>query len=355
LESLAPEPGDGVVSWLPLSHDMGLVGMLLTGLAAGADGWTGGTPVVLLEPATFLRSPATWASALSHHRGSFTAAPDFGYRLASRRPPSGDVDLSHLRCAIVGGEMVRATTLDDFTARFEAGGLGRLALCPAYGMAEVGLAVSITAPREVWRDRIVSLSALSRGQVQRPRDDDDELRLVACGRPLPGYDVVCPEPEDGVGSIGVSGPSVGTDPLTSAPLAGEDGVYHPGDVGFADDGWLFVCGREDDTIVASGCNIYAPAIEAAVSRLDGIREGRVAVVGLPTGEWAVVAEPSHVVPCGSPRAAEIARSVRRAAVHSGATKPDRVVLVPRGQLPLTASGKTQRKLVRRKLVDGGLD
>ena len=192
LQTLQPHPGDALVSWLPLSHDMGLIGMLFTALAAGAPRWTGDAHIVLLDPTTFLRSPGTWIEALSHYRGSFTAAPDFGYRLAVRRQPACDVDLSRLRCAIVGGEMVRATTLEQYTAAFASHGLRRQAPCPAYGMAEVGLAVSINPPEQDWRDRTVSVSALASGRVSTPGRRGDELRIVAWAA-LPGYEVACPD------------------------------------------------------------------------------------------------------------------------------------------------------------------
>lgn len=354
LETLGPRPGDCLVSWLPLSHDMGLVGMLLTGMAAASTGRMH-APIVLLEPETFLRSPNIWVEALSRFGGSFTAAPDFGYRLATRRRPAGDLDLSPLRCAIVGGEVVRGATLEAFVETFADAGLRSEAVCPAYGMAEVGLAVSITSPEEVWRDRRVSAAAVAGGLVRTPRDEADEVRLVASGRTLPGYEVSCPDAARGVGSIAIRGPSIGADPFTGHPLADADGFYRPGDVGFVDEGWVYVCGREDDTIVANGCNIYGPAVEAAVGGVDGVRPGRVTAVGLPTGEWAVVAEPSGDQPLEKAQFEALARAIRHAAVQVGAAKPDRVVILRRGQLPLTASGKIQRTLVRSKLVDGELD
>ena len=130
----------------------------------------------------------------------------------------------------------------------------------------------------------------------------------------------------------MSGPSLGSDALTGVPL-GDEGVYHPGDLGFVDDGHLYVCGRADDIIVTNGCNVYAPAIEAVIGDVDGIRRGRVTAVGLPTGDWAVVAEPSGPLTRNQRQADALVRSIRHAAVQVAASKPDQVVLVGRGRLP----------------------
>jgi acyl-CoA synthetase (AMP-forming)/AMP-acid ligase II len=354
LAVLQPQPGDAVVSWLPLAHDMGLVGMLLAGLVGGGSRWAGRGDIVLLDPTTFLRNPASWLEALDHWAGSFTAAPDFAFRLAARRPPATELDLSHLRCAIVGGEVVRAETLQTFVSALRQHGLRERALCPAYGMAEACLAVTMTSPEQDWRTRSVSMAALADGQVSEPRRDDDALVLVSSGQPLPSYEVTCPSPDSGTGTIAVRGPSIGIDGATGQGFADAAGWYAPGDTGFVDGGWLYVCGRSDDYIVAHGRNVYAPAVEAAISGVGGVRPGRVTAVDLHTGEWAVVVEPAgHEVP-GTTQAETLSRSIRRAAVGVSSAKPDVVVIVAPGGLPLTSSGKLQRNLVRTRLVSGEL-
>lgn len=353
LDRVRPQEREAVVSWLPLAHDMGLVGMLLAGIAAGAPAWSTEADIVLLDPATFLRRPASWLEAIDRWRGSFTAGPDFGFRMATQRPPAGAVDLSHLRCVIVGGEIVREATLAGFCEAYQPSGFDPTALCPSYGLAEVGLAAAITPPDEPWRARSLSASALADDQVRAPADGDTAMALVASGRALAGYDVRCDAESAGIGPIVVDGPSVGVDAATGASLAGERG-YDTGDVGFVDDGWLYVCGRVDDYIVTRGRNVYAPVVEAAIGELDGVRPGRVTVVGLPDGSWAAVAEPAGAEVPGPQAAESLRRRIRQAAVRATASKPDRVVVVAPGSLPLTSSGKLRRSQVRSRLVNGDL-
>jgi fatty-acyl-CoA synthase len=354
LDAVRPRPGDAVVSWLPLAHDMGLVGMLLTGLAGGGPDWAGGGEIVLLDPTTFLRDPSRWLAAISRWRGTFTAAPDFGYRLALRRRPVGEVDLSCLRCVIVGGEIVRADTLRSFAAAYSDDGMSDRALCPAYGMAEVGLAVTMTRPDQKWRTQVVSRSALADGDVQAAHREDDATTLVSSGQPLLGHHVDVRPAGAGVGTIHVQAPSLGAAGASGQSLADQSGWYRTGDMGFSDDEWLYVCGRTDDYIVAHGRNIYAPAIEAVVGDVHGVRLGRVVTVCLPTGEWTIVAEPEANEPLAAGGSLALEREVRRAAVSVGSAKPDAVVFVKRGSLPLTSSGKLQRSQIRIALSQGSL-
>lgn len=346
LRVVQPEPRDAVVSWLPLAHDMGLVGMLLTGISAGGQGWASGGDIVLLDPLTFLRRPALWLEALDHWQGSFTAAPDFGYRLAVQRGRPDGLDLSRVRCAIVGGEIIRAETLTAFTSAYGPQGLEPKALCPAYGLAELGLAATMTPVEENWCSRELSVARLADGEVCDPRRGEAATRLVASGQPLAGYDIASGSLSAGTRPIAVRGPSIGIDGLTGESFANPGGWHTTGDIGFVDDGWLYVCGRSDDYIVARGRNIHAPTLEAAVGESDGIRAGRVTATGLPDGQWVIIAEPTENAPLGPVRADVLHRAIRRVAVEVTATKPDTVVLVAPGTLPFTSSGKQQRSNVR---------
>lgn len=355
LELLQPRAGDAVVSWLPLAHDMGLIGMLLTGLAAGGPEWAGGGDIVLLEPTAFLRNPAGWLEAIDRWRGSFTAAPDFGYRLTLRRAGSREVDLSCLRCAIVGGEIVRADTLDTFASVMADRGLSARALSPAYGMAEAGLAVTMTPPDDDWRTMMVSTVPLAEGIIERATAREDSTTLVASGRPLSGYRVHTGLAAEGqVAPISIQGPSLGIDGDTGNDLADASGWYHTGDVGFTLDDWLYVCGRSDDYLVANGRTVYAPALEAAVDRVEGVRKGRVAAVSLPSGEWTIVAELDSRGALTSEAERRLRRDVMSSVVDACAAKPDSVVLVRPGGLPLTSSGKLQRHRIRASLAKGEL-
>lgn len=364
LTAVRPRPHDISVSWLPLSHDMGLVGMLLSSIAAGSRRWAEDGDIVLLEPAQFLRRPSMWLEAVDHWGGTFSAAPDFGYRMAAARPPSGAIDLSSWRCAIVGGEIVRADTLEAFAATYRTQGFDPVALCPAYGMAEIGLAATMTPVREPWRALAVSTAELMDGVVVAAPEGAPSTTVVASGRPLDGYDVRFDAAADvdgdavrvgGMPQIAVRGPSLGADAVTGEPLGDADGWYPTGDAGFSDGGWVHVCGRIDDHIVAHGRKVHAPAIEAVVGEIDGVRGGRVVAVGLPDGDWVVVAEPSAAATVPRRQADELRQAVRRGVVRVASAQPDAIVLVRRGTLPLTSSGKLQRHEVRRRLVAGCLE
>lgn len=333
LNRVAPRSGDVTVSWLPLSHDMGLVGMLLASMAASGSDWTSGGDVVLLPPEQFLRDPSLWVRALAEWKATFTAAPDFGYRLATRSPPPA-VDLSAVRNAIVGGEIVRPSTLVRVEECLAPIGLSPTALAPAYGLAEVGLAVAITGPTERWR----------------PVTAEPGFPVAASGRPLDGYGVeVAPE----TGALTIRVPAAGRDGISGRPLAASDGRLSTGDVGFlTNDGWLCVTGRADDTIVANGRNLYAPALEEALSRIPGVREGRATAVGIESGGWIVAVElDRHGAEDGS---GPVARAVRVCCSRTVGVGPDEVVLLEPGALPMTSSGKLRRNEVRRRWEDDTL-
>lgn len=354
LDVLDPRPGDCAVSWLPLSHDMGLIGMLLTSISAASPARVGQGTIVLLEPTEFLRRPAQWLEALDRWGGTFTAAPDFGLRMAAQHPPSSLLDLSRLRVAIVGGEIVRADTLVTFTETYRAMGLASRALCPAYGLAEATLAVTLTGPEEMWRRRTVDAEALVCERVAAATPGGATAILVASGPPLPHHDVDCGPDPDIVGPVSVRGPSIGIDGTTGQSFADLHSWYQTGDVGFLDDGWLYVCGRADDYLVTHGRQVYAPAVEAAVGGVDGVRSGRVTAVALPTGHWSLVAEEASSYPLTSREQTNLRRAIRLAVTSVATAQPDNVVLVRRGTLPLTASGKLRRNEVRSRLVRGDL-
>lgn len=349
LACVRPRPGDATVSWLPLSHDLGLVAMLLTSIAAGAPEHVGPGDIVILTPESFLASPAVWLEALHAWRGTFTAAPDFAFRLASRRRVRDGLDLRHVRCAVVGGEIVRATSLDAFLATTAAAGFPSGALCPAYGMAELGVAVTVTPPEDPWRTRDVSTTALSEGLVAPAGPDEPSTRLVASGPPLDRYGVAVDAEPGALGTISVTAPAAGTDVATGTPFTDGEGRFVTADSGFVEDGWLYCCGRLDDHIVAGGRNLYAPAVEDAVGGLDDVRPGRVTAFSVPTGEWIVAVEASAAVAADPGR---LEQGIRRASVGAASASPDHVVVLPPGQLPMTSSGKVQRHELRRRWLTG---
>lgn len=345
LARIRPRPGDNIVSWLPLSHDMGLVGMLLSAVAGLSPSYAAGGTVSILPTETFVRRPSSWLQLITDHRGTITAGPDVGYRLATLRAPSY-TDLSSLRCAIAGGEIVRPSTLSAFTEAFAPMGLARNALCPAYGMAEIGLAATISDPEEPWGKVSVSSAQLAEGRLETDtREDGALVDLATCGRPLDGYEIK-PSPGSGgaVGALSIRGPSIGTR-LDRTDLADGAGWFATSDLGALVDGQVIVVGRRDDQLVVNGRNVAATAIEEVVARIDGVRSGRVVAVGLPDGGWILAVEPS------SRSHRPDVRRLAAASTRTAGAQPDDIVVLERGQLPFTTSGKVRRaELVRRYLT-----
>ncbi|MGH9013054.1 MAG: AMP-binding protein [Acidimicrobiia bacterium] len=359
ISAVQPEPGDKPVSWLPLSHDMGLIGMLLTSLASTRPSLARQGDIILLDPVDFLRNPSAWVSAISDCAATITAAPDFGYRLCAERDQRGALDLSRLRCAIVGGEMIRRSTLTGFSDRFGTAGFRPTAFCPAYGMAELGLAATMTPMGSQWREMTVATLPLAEQRLMPQGMDPAESRevtgLVSSGPAISGYEVRCDAESGAVGPVSVRGASIGVDGASGASFADPDGWLMTGDLGAIADGWLYVCGRGDDYVVARGRNIYAPAVEEAMGGIGAVRAGRTGVFGLPSGDWVVAAEPESSGRLAQSEVSALIREIRKAALSVAACSPSQVVLVARGHLPFTPSGKLQRRELTRRYLKGELE
>jgi acyl-CoA synthetase (AMP-forming)/AMP-acid ligase II len=323
-------PDDVFVSWLPMSHDMGLILMTLTPLLLGAR-------LVLLP--TSVASIRRWMAVIAEERGSFTAAPDFAYRIALRTAGSSPgLDLGCLRVALNAAEPVRAKTIADFESHF---GLGPT-LVPAYGLAEATVGVAGRRPGA-------------------PVKTDDR-GLVSVGRPFPGVAVTIvgddgPARVGEIGEIVVEGPAVTRgyfrNPEATADLLTSTGGIRTGDVGYVDaDGELTIVGRTKNIIIQAGRTIAPQEIEETVEQLDFVR--RCAAVGIdrggPEGEQAWVL-------------AETARSAEHPAMVVDVVKavrdrlgrrPGRVYLLQPRTIPLTANGKIRHLQLRRELLDGTL-
>jgi fatty-acyl-CoA synthase len=338
LQRVEPTTGDVTVTWLPVSHDMGLIGMVLTSIAAGRQDLTGGVEVVILNPVTFLRDPSAWLAALDQWSGTFTAAPDFGYRLAAERSIGKAWDLRRVRCAITGGEIIRRETIEAFTSQFSSCGFEAGAICPAYGMAEFGLAVALTPVGQMFKTVAVNARSVALDNVDIFADTD--ATIVSSGPALHDYNIsISSDLSPHVGPISVAGPSLGRDAKTGRDL-GVDGKLKTGDLGFILDDWVYVCGRHDDYFVAHGRNIFAPHVEARVNRVDGVRKGRAAAIGLLSGDWVVIVEAASET--DSAARDRIRSEVARAASAASAVRPADVQVVERGTLPVTPSGKLRR-------------
>lgn len=348
---------DVMVSWLPLFHDMGLVGGVLLPLAAEMS-------LVLSTPFAFLRRPAHWLQAIGRYGGTHSLAPTFAYRQVADRATDREmegVDLSSWRVAYVGAEPVHAAVLEKFEQRFSRYGLQPTTLFPCYGMAEATLAVSMKPFRERYRTLRVSRAALARdGMAAAAREDDDALELVACGIPAPGMHVTIRDergaalPERRLGEITIDGPSLFSGYYEPGVAPERVRSFPTGDLGFVDRDELFITGRRKELIIVSGENHHPAEIEWAAAKVEGLRSGRVAAFGVEdpeagTQRLCIMAECERHGDRTREQALtiEVRRKVRE---ETGLVVGD-VDIVPAGTIPVTTSGKIQRGAVRQMYLD----
>ncbi len=346
------------VSWLPLYHDMGLVGGVFTTLFHERD-------LVLIPPEQFIARPALWLRAISRRRATISPAPNFAYALCAARIEDAElagVDLSSWRVAMNGAEPVTPAVLARFLARFAPYGLAPEALTPVYGLAEAALAVTFSALRERFRVRHFDARALAeRGEA---RALDAGQPIVALGPPLPGFAVEIVDahgdalPEGRLGRVRVRGPSLmqGYDGLpeeTKRVLV--DGWLDTGDTGFLLEGELHLFGRSKDVIILRGRNHAPHEIEHAIEGLAGVRAGCSAAVGAlaedGSGEqlWLFV-ERTH----DGPGDAALAEALTRRVLERTGLRPSRVRVLAPGTLPRTSSGKIRRAEALRLELAGAL-
>jgi fatty-acyl-CoA synthase len=353
---------DIAVSWLPLYHDMGLVGMALGAAHVGV-------PAVLLTPEAFVKRPVEWLRAITRHHGTISFAPNFAYDLSVRRVKDREMDgldLSSWRVAGCGAEPIHASTLTAFADKFRAVGFRDTIFLPSYGLAEHVLAATI--PPRGRRLNVDCLSAddmTSRRVATRAESDDDgeTVSVVGCGLPLPGHQIRIvddqrrPLPERHIGEIALKGPSVSPGYYNDAEITARtirDGWLFTGDLGYLSNGELFVCGRVKDLIIVNGRKYHPQDLEWGLADLAGIRRGRVVAFGTAgTGRpdrTVVVVEPSGTVP---PQ--ELAESIRRRIVDVCGLLVDDVVLVPGGTVTRTTSGKVRRAATKMSYERGEFD
>jgi len=362
-EALGTRPGDRIGGWLPLHHDMGLVGQLLHPL------WLGGTSV-MLPAETFVRHPVRWLEAVGRHRITVSGAPDFAYDLCLRRVTDeqlAGLDLSGWRTAVSGGEPVRPETLSDFADRFARAGLRPGALTACYGLAEGTLLVSGSVPGEN-TERTVDAESLERHLWRAPRPGRPARTLLSCG-PATGCelrivdpDTRAPVPDGRIGEIWVRGPGVARgywrDPGETARVFdattadGESGFLRTGDLGTLDDGHLYVTGRLKDVIVVAGRNLYPQDVERTVQHVN-------ALFG-PGTAFAVPGERERVVVVQELRArsgydldlAALAGQVERCLTEEFDVRVGGVLLVRPGTVRRTTSGKVERSAMRELFLRG---
>lgn len=348
--------GDVCVSWLPLYHDMGLVGCLLTPLVAGCD-------LHLLPTREFIRNPLLWPRLMAETGGTVSYSPAFGYELAGRRGGAAvrGLDLSRWRVAGLGGDMIRPDVLARFADVFAPAGFRASAFVGSYGLAEATLAVTLGRPGAGLVVSELDLDALEQGRL-RSAGEGRRRAFARCGTPIPGFELEVRDPdgralpEGRVGRIHVRGPSVMggyfREPDETARVLSPDGWLDTGDLGALEDGELLITGRAKDLIIVNGRNVWPHDLEWAAERVEPLRAGDVAAVaaeGEDGAEQAVL-----LVQCRSGDSDARARLAERvaAAAVAAAGVVCKVVLVPPHSLPRTSSGKLARAHARRLLAEG---
>jgi fatty-acyl-CoA synthase len=350
---------DVLVSWLPLYHDMGLVGMLTLPMSTGTD-------LVLGAPQDFTARPARWLEWLSTYGGTATAGPNFSYVLATRALNRAEgLDLSRLRVALNGAEPIDPDQVEAFVEAGRRHGLRPGAVFPAFGMAEVAIAGTFPEPGSGMVTDCVDRRVLETERYAAPVEPgaDGSRRLALLGRPVPGLEIRIVDPEAGtalrdreVGELEIRGTSVTTGyykrPDANADLF-RDGWLRTGDLAYMLEGQLVMCGRIKDVIIVGGRNVFPEDVERAVGALDGVRAGNVIAFGHESDRGretlVVVAESkSDDMVAVRRKVAERVRDV------VGVPAKD-IILVAPGTLPKTSSGKLQRSLCKRRYDDGQLD
>ncbi|MGQ0434949.1 MAG: AMP-binding protein [Microthrixaceae bacterium] len=356
--SLDPDD-DCLVSWLPLYHDMGLVGLFSLSL-------TTGTPLVLGAPTDFMAGPSRWMEWISQYGGTATAGPNFSYVLAARALRRAEVlDLSRLRIALNGAEPVDPATVASFLEAGERHGLRPGAVFPAFGMAEVAIAGTFPEPMSGMRTDPVDRRVLETERYAAPCEPDrDGVRhLAILGRPVHGLEIRVVDPITGalltdreVGELEIRGTSVTPGyykrPEANAELF-HDGWLRTGDLAYLLDGEMVMCGRIKDMIIVGGRNVFPEDIERALSDVDGVRAGNVIAFGVDDAQGkeglVVVAESK------SDDLPEVRRSVAERVRNAVGLPAKDIVLVLPGSLPKTSSGKLQRSLCKIRYLGADLN
>jgi 1-acyl-sn-glycerol-3-phosphate acyltransferase len=357
-------PTDVGVSWLPLYHDMGLIGAWLTCLHHGL-------PLTLLSPTAFLARPERWLWAIHQRRATLSPAPNFAYELCARRVADEaleGLDLSSWRVALNGAEPVSPGTLERFARRFSPCGFRPEAMMPVYGLAECSVALAFPpVGRGPKVDRVARGPFQTEGRAdEAPPGDATALEFVSAGRELPGHEVRLVDdagaevPERVVGRLVFRGPSATSgyyrNPEATAAITLPGGWLDSGDLAYRAGGEIHVCGRRKDLIIKGGRNLVPQEIEEAASGVPGIRRGCVVAFGvenaaLGTEGLVVVAETRADDEAERER---LVRAVTARVAEAVDVPPDTVVLVPPGTVPKTSSGKVRRAATREQYLAGAL-
>ncbi len=358
---IARTDDDVAVTWLPLYHDMGLIGFVLGTLVCNIN-------TVLLPTEAFGRRPNVWIDCMHKYGGTITFAPNFAYGLATKRARDKDLeglDLSKWRIAGCGAEPINPKVMREFAERFARCGFNANALMPAYGMAEATLAITFhTRGTPIITDR-VDADRMQQGKAV-PTDAPAEgvggvLELINCGHPFPGHAVKIVNElgetlaDREVGEIWANGASItagyyGNPEATAATYT--DGWLHTGDLGYMVNGDVYVCGRLKDLIIIRGANFYPQDIEWAVAEVEGVRRDNVVAFSvMREGEETLIVSAEG----NSTDAATLRRTIATKVMETTGLAVGHVAVVKVGSLPKTSSGKVQRRRTKALFESGQLE
>jgi acyl-CoA synthetase (AMP-forming)/AMP-acid ligase II len=360
-----------IVSWLPIYHDMGLIGKMLHSFYAGAT-------CVFMSPMSFLQQPARWLHAISKYKADISGGPNFSYSLCEKKIPADllpSFDLSSWRVALNGAEPVQYHTMEGFSEHFAPCGFQKKAFYPGYGMAEATLIISGGSPDQEPVYRWVDKNELRQDRaVSRPPSASSAQPLVGCGEQILDETIVIvapqtsrPLPDDQIGEIWLAGkhiargywgrPEATRDTFQAYLTDGRGPFLRTGDLGFLKDGTLFITGRLKDVIILEGAKHYPQDIEASIQALiPAVRPEGVAAVSItsPAGERVVVVAELERELLHKADLKSVANSIRRVVSQDHGLVLQDVVLIRPGALPKTTSGKIQRRLCGDLYLSEGL-
>ncbi len=360
-DGLRSDETDVGISWLPLYHDMGLIGFVIAPLFHRV-------PVTFIPTLSFVRNATIWMDTISKKRGTITFAPNFAYSLVTKRAKPEQIaswDLSSMKAFGCGAEPINPRVMKTFVEKFEPAGLKPTALIPCYGMAEATLAISFIALEETLSTDVIDSSAYESAKTAEPAHESllashKALEFVSCGRAFPGHEVAAfgPDgeklPERRVGELRVKGPSVAQgyfrdEVATRATFP--NGWLRTGDLGYLANGNVYITGRQKDLIIINGRNYDPQRMEWLVDELPEVRKGNTVAFSRPgtaSEELVVVVESKTETPDALKDAIKT-----RLTEQLQLAVADVVICAP-GSLPKTSSGKLQRQKTRAQYLDGTL-
>jgi fatty-acyl-CoA synthase len=351
---------DRAVSWLPLYHDMGLVGFVIVPMVCQGS-------VDLIPTSAFVLRPSVWLSVLAANRGSVSYSPTFGYDLVRQRfePKPGELDLSSWRVAGIGGDMINPRMIRMFVDKFAGSGFNPAALTPSYGMAEASLGLSMSVGEGFCTERL-DQDILEREGIAVPSDSNTvrEKELPVCGKVLPGFDLEVRDASGGavtegkVGRICVRGQSMMTGYFHQGQMSDDglsgDGWFDTGDLGYVRGGGVVITGRSKDLIISNGRNLWPQDLEAELeTSFEEIRRGDVAIFSVGDDQQFKIVGLLNCRGSDSSKQKQLVEAVKERLRRSYSVEIE-LVCVPPKTIPHTSSGKLSRSRARELYQRGSL-